>query len=486
MASRRQRWRLIAYTAAGGCCAGLAVGLMIGNLASVLDSPDFEAQITLAHAGIADELSMAREKGAVGGVMPAGAIVGAIVGFWMIDAVGRIPSLLCASLLLFVGNCAAASAGLCGPAAAQMALQLVGYGRGFAGLGVGLASVAAPPYTTEIAPRELRGALGASYQLAITIGIFLGSLFGLAAGDSGWALALAIPVPAAVLLALVATQLPESPRWLLLRACKTPSDMERQRVATAAASESLRQMRATGANVDDELAEIAASLYNSQDAVSTSSSVSGVWSWDATFAATICLLQTGSGIDVVVTYGPEIYVKAGLAEEDRLVAQLGFTATMLAATAVAVRLVEHPRVGRRRLIVLGAAGCALVISLFSLIGEDAGLPLVLPLALGFSALYSLSWGPLAFLLATEMAHTGLRARCMAVGVLANFFADLLVIAAWPLLSETFGQSTAFGVFAIINWAAVGFVYLVVDETAGKPLEALHRRPNTDDERRQLL
>ena len=151
-----------------------------------------------------------------------------------------------------------------------------------------------------------------------------------------------------------------------------------------------------------------------------------------------------------------------------------------------MRLVEHPRVGRRRLIVLGAAGCALVISLFSLIGEDAGLPLVLPLALGFSALYSLSWGPLAFLLATEMAHTGLRARCMAVGVLANFFADLLVIAAWPLLSETFGQSTAFGVFAIINWAAVGFVYLVVDETAGKPLEALHRRPNTDDERRQLL
>eukprot|EP01043_Picozoa_sp_COSAG02_P063486 COSAG02_NODE_9017_length_2359_cov_1.579646_2_plen_470_part_00 len=469
---------------------------MIGNLASVLDSPDFEARIALAlredknyqaGGGTVDELSMAREKGTLGGAMPAGAIAGALVGFWLIDAVGRIRSLFCAALLLCVGNCGAASAGLCGPAAAKLALLLVGYGRGLAGLGVGLASVAAPPYTTEMAPRELRGALGASYQLAITSGIFLGSLFGLAVGDNGWALALAIPIPAAVLLALAATRLPESPRWLLLQAYRRPSDAERQRVAIAAAASALRQMRAAGANVDDEVSDIAASLGKSQDAISRAThSDSGMWSWDATFAATICLLQTGGGIDVVVTYGPEIYVQAGLAEEDRLVAQLGFTAVMLAVTAVAVLLVELPNTGRRRLIVFGAAGCALVVSLFSLIGEDAGLPIVLPLALGFSALYSLSWGPLAFLLATEMANTELRARCMAVGVLANFFADFLVIAAWPQMSQVLGQKSAFGVFAVINWAAVGFVYLVVEETAGKPLEALHRRSSSDDERRQLL
>lgn len=480
-----ERWMLIAYTAVGGCSAGLTVGLMIGNLASVLDSPDFEAQIALAlnaRGGIADELTMAKEKGILGGAMPAGAIVGAIVGFWMIDAVGRIRSLLCAALLLSVGNCGAAGAGLCGPAAEELALVLVGYGRGLAGLGVGLASVAAPPYTSEMAPREVRGALGASYQLAITTGIFLGSLFGLAAGDNGWALSLAIPIPAAILLALAATRLPESPRWLLLRAYKSPSDLECQRVATAAARSALSQMRRPGANVDDEVTEIAASLRKSPD----STGGSEVWSWDATFAATICLLQTGGGIDVVVTYGPDIYVKAGMAEEDRLVAQLGFTAVMLTATAVAVHLVELPSIGRRRLIVFGAAGCALVVSLFSLSEQDAGLPIVLPLALGFSALYSLSWGPLAFLLATEMAHTAIRGRCMAVGVLANFFADFLVIAAWPVLSQTIGQRSAFGVFAVINWAAVGFVYLVVEETVGKPLEALQRRPSGDDERRQLL
>ena len=75
---------------------------------------------------------------------------------------------------------------------------------------------------------------------------------------------------------------------------------------------------------------------------------------------------------------------------------------------------------------------------------------------------------------------------MAVGVLANFVADLVVIAVWPVLSELLGQSTAFGVFAVINWAALGFVYLVVEETAGKSLEALHRRANSEDERRQLL
>ena len=48
------------------------------------------------------------------------------------------------------------------------------------------------------------------------------------------------------------------------------------------------------------------------------------------------------------------------------------------------------------------------------------------------------------------------------------------------------QNTAFGVFAVINWAALGLVYLVVEETAGKSLEALHSRENSNDERRQLL
>jgi sugar porter (SP) family MFS transporter len=478
----RSRWAVLAGTAAAGCSAGLAVGLMIGNIASVLDSPDFEAQVLLAHGSSSWLSSLSVAKGALGGAMPAGAIAGATVGFWMIDAKGRISSLLCAALLLLIGNCVAAAAGL---ARASLALALVGFGRAVGGLGVGLASVAAPPYTSEVAPRQLRGALGASYQLAITTGIFLGSLCGLAAGDRNWALSLCIPVPAGMLLALVAMWLPESPRWMLLCASATPHDAECQHAAELAAATALRRLRTPDANVEAEIAEILASLAvgSQQTAAAAASDGTGGrirWTWGASFAALICLLQTGGGIDIIVTYGPEIFVAAGMAEEDRLVAQLGFTAVMLLATAVAVHLVEHPRMGRRRLIVSGATGCALVITAFSLIGEvgsggsaSGAAALVLPLALAFSALYSISWGPLAFLLATEMVDTGLRARCMAVGVVANFFADLLVIAAWPLLSDAVGQSKAFGVFAVINWAALLLVYLVVEETAGKSLEALH-------------
>ena len=179
----RSRWAVLAGTAAAGCSAGLAVGLMIGNIASVLDSPDFEAQVLLAHGSSSWLSSLSVAKGALGGAMPAGAIAGATVGFWMIDAKGRISSLLCAALLLLIGNCVAAAAGL-----ARASLALVGFGRAVGGLGVGLASVAAPPYTSEVAPRQLRGALGASYQLAITTGIFLGSLCGLAASDMNVAL----------------------------------------------------------------------------------------------------------------------------------------------------------------------------------------------------------------------------------------------------------------------------------------------------------
>ena len=165
---------LIAYTAVGGCSAGLAVGLMIGNLASVLDSPDFEAQIALAlpAGGIADELSMAKEKGTLGGAMPAGAIAGAIVGFWMIDAVdGSVAALCCAAAVrgeVRGGECwpLQTSSRKTGPATGGLRSRTRRSWRRLNGCTTVL---------TEMAPRELRGVLGASYQLAITSGIFSGA-----------------------------------------------------------------------------------------------------------------------------------------------------------------------------------------------------------------------------------------------------------------------------------------------------------------------
>ena len=69
---------------------------------------------------------MSVAKGALRGSMPTRAIAGAMVGFWMIDAKGRISSLLCAALLLLIGNRVVAAAGL---ARASLALALVGFGR---------------------------------------------------------------------------------------------------------------------------------------------------------------------------------------------------------------------------------------------------------------------------------------------------------------------------------------------------------------------
>lgn len=433
---RRQRWAVAAATGAGGCLAGLTVGLMIGNIASVLDSPAFAAVIQLGTAGgSSSTVSASVAKGALGGAMPAGAIPGALAGFWLVDAVGRTRSLLCASVLLLVGNCAAAAAGVCAPG---LALALVGGGRAFTGVGTGLASAAAPPFTSEVAPLELRGALGAAYQLALMVGVFLGQLCGLATGGDLWALSLGAPVPAALLLAVAAVWLPESPRWLLLRG-RPPSD----------AAAALGRLRVPGADVGSEVAEIIASLPSPHRG--TASRGGGArWTWGATFATLICLLQTGSGVDIFTTYGPEVYVAAGMAADSRFVAQLALGVTGVTATALAVSLVE--RAGRRALIVNGALGCSLTLTALFLVlgrgwGGDTGLTLVLPLCVTFYALYSLSWGPLAFLIVTEMVPTELLARCMAVSVVANFISDFLVIAAWPVLSDAVGQGAAFGASA---------------------------------------
>ena len=116
--------------------------------------------------------------------------------------------------------------------------------------------------------------------------------------------------------------------------------------------------------------------------------------------------------------------------------------------------------------------------------------LALLAVLAFCACYSISWGPLAFLLPSEMVPTALRGRTAAAGSIVVYIVVAMVVATWPLLSGTLGAGGGFGVYALVNWAAAAFVYAVVSETRGRSLEELQSSPSgrigTDGSRMRLL
>src|SRR6516165_9913377 len=176
----------------------------------------------------------------VGGFMtaavPLGALIGASVAGRITDRFGRKRVLMAAAALFAVGALIAAG---------MTATWILVAARLVLGLAIGVAAVTAPLYIAEAAPLAIRGALVATYQLAITFGLLVSYLSGLAiTGDGTWRAMFALGAVPGLLFLVGLTFLPESPRWLVLKGY-----LDRARA-------SLQRLRGVGAPIDKELDEI--------------------------------------------------------------------------------------------------------------------------------------------------------------------------------------------------------------------------------------
>jgi MFS family permease len=141
-------------------------------------------------------------------VVPAGTMVGAIVGGILSDRLGRRATLLWSAVIFIVGSILA-------PLSPTVGILI--FARSLLGFAIGFTSVTAPVYVSELSPPQTRGTLIGLYQFALTFGIVFANLVGYwFASEESWRLMFAIgTLPAMIFLALVFT-VPESPRWLFI------------------------------------------------------------------------------------------------------------------------------------------------------------------------------------------------------------------------------------------------------------------------------
>ncbi|HET8969013.1 MAG TPA: MFS transporter, partial [Gaiellaceae bacterium] len=136
-----------------------------------------------------------------------GALFGALVAGGTADRIGRRWTAVTAGVLFAAG----ALIEVVAPDAGVLTV-----GRVVTGLGVGFASVVAPLYAAEMAPKWLRGRFVSTYQLAITVGIFFAYLADDALTSSDrWRLMFALAVIPGAALVVGFLVMPESARWLL-------------------------------------------------------------------------------------------------------------------------------------------------------------------------------------------------------------------------------------------------------------------------------
>ena len=399
-----------------------------------------------------------------------GCIFGALISGWCADRFGRKTPLIISAILF--------TASARGTAMASNFDMFVVF-RIVGGVGIGLASALSPMYIAEVSPAEKRGKFVAINQLTIVIGVLAAQLInlliaepvGTAAsmqqiteswnGQVGWRWMFGAELVPALAFLVLMFFVPESPRWLVRagkneRAHKMLKRIGNQKYA------------------DDTLNDILQTLNNDTQKVSWGT----LWQPQVKpiiiIGMVLAVFQQWCGINVIFNYAQEIFASAGFDINSTLKSIVATGLINLIFTLAALPLVD--KIGRRKLMLFGAAGLTII---YALIGAAYGLGImglpVLILVLAAIAIYALTLAPVTWVLLSEIFPNRVRGLAMSLGTLALWVACFLLTYTFPLLNASLGAAGSFLLYGVI--CAAGFVYVrrYVPETKGVSLEALEKR-----------
>ncbi|MBD0862534.1 sugar porter family MFS transporter [Gordonia sp. zg691] len=353
--------------------------------------------------------------------------------------------------------------------------------RVLGGIGIGIASVIAPAYISEIAPARYRGALASMQQLAITLGIFAAllsdSLFADSAGGASsdfwwgleaWRWMFLVGVIPAVVYGVLALLIPESPRYLVGR----NRDAEAARILQEVTGE---------ANPLARVKEI--KLTVKREAKSSLKDISGpsfglhplVWVgiWLAVF-------QQFVGINAIFYYSTTLWQSVGFSESDSFKTSVITAVINVAMTFVAILFVD--RIGRRKLLLAGSVGMFIGLLMACVAftqqigeGENISLPdpwgvIALIGANLFVVAFAATWGPVMWVMLGEMFPNRVRGVALGVCTAVNWVANFTISMLFPPMTEAVGLGIIYGFFAFCAAASFFYVYKKVEETKGLELE----------------
>lgn len=440
-ASARRARRNVVLTAAIAGLGGLLFGYDTGVIAGAL--------LFIKH----DFGLGSFAQGLVVAAVPIGAVGGAALAGPAADTYGRRLMILIAAGVFIVGALGSAAA---------PGVDVLVAARVVIGVAIGLASAAAPVYISEVAPPDSRGRLVSFFQLAVTIGILVAYLVGLAFdGIEGWRWMLGLGCVPALALAFGMVRMPQSPRWLVM----TGDDF--------AARATLAKIRVDDPDtIDRELEEIKDSIDEKPGA--WSELLQPVVKAALVVGVGLAILQQVTGINTVIYYAPTIVEFTGVnSSAGSILAAVGVGVINVGMTLVALRLLD--RAGRRPLLMVGVSG--MTVSLFALGaafigGGSSTLASVVAIAslMAYVASFAISLGPIFWLLNAEIYPLSVRSKAAGIGTMANWGFNFAVSLTFLLLIEALGRSGAFWFYGAIGILTLIFCWKLVPETKDKRLE----------------
>ncbi|XP_031391317.1 hexose carrier protein HEX6-like isoform X2 [Punica granatum] len=380
-------------------------------------------------------------------------------------AFGRKPSIL-------VGGAAFLAGAALGGAAFNVYMLI--FGRVLLGIGVGFANQSVPLYLSEMAPSRYRGAFSNGFQFCVGIGALSANIINYGTekikGGWGWRVSLALAAVPASILTVGALFLPETPNSLIQRGDsneKAKSMLRRIRGTNdvEAEFEDLVKASAVSKTIDRPFRKITERRYRPQ----------------LVMAIAIPFFQQVTGINVIAFYAPILFRTIGLGESASLMS--GVVTGIIGTGSTLISMLIVDKLGRRTLFIWG--GVQMFVSQIMVggimgakLGDHGGVSggcayLVIFLISVYVAGFGWSWGPLGWLVPSEIFPLEIRSAGQSITVAVSFFFTFIVAQTFLTMLCHFKS----GIFFFFGaWVAIMsvFVYLLLPETKNVPIEQMDR------------
>jgi SP family xylose:H+ symportor-like MFS transporter len=394
-----------------------------------------------------------------------GCIIGGALSGLLASYFGRKRSLMIAAVLFFISALGSgfpeflffpkgeASMGL---------LYMFNFYRIIGGIGVGMASAICPMYIGEIAPAESRGMLVSLNQFAIIFGMLVVYFvnWGIANGQTlawinsiGWRWMFVSEAIPAGLFGVLLFFVPETPRYLTLK--------KRDDEALVVLSKINGPQKAR-----EILDEIKNTIEHHSGKIFSYGKVVII------IGILLSVFQQFVGINVALYYAPRIFESMGAGKDASMLQTVVMGIINVIFTVVAILTVD--KWGRKPLLMVGSIGMAVgmfaisALAFLHIIGISTLVFIII-----YTASFMMSWGPICWVLISEIFPNKIRGRAVAIAVAAQWAANYFISSTYPSMME-FSGGVTYGFYGIMSVLSFLFVWRMVPETKGKTLEEMEK------------
>ena len=347
------------------------------------------------------------------------------------------------------------------------------------GVGVGITSVVAPIYISELSLPQNRGKMVSLYQLSITLGILLAFLVdwivlnqaGSAAGvissepsglfnwlfvDELWRGMFGTEIPIALLFLLLLFKVPESPRWLVSKgrydeAMDIMTKIDGKEFADSQMDE-IKGMVEAGSGVIKELFQPFLRIP--------------LW-----IGILLPMFSHLSGIAAIMYFAPNIINESIKSVESAFLGAVLVGIVNCAFTFVAIMNIE--KFGRRKLLLIGVIGAFISLSGVGVLFAMGSKFVIIPLLM-YVASFAFSFGPIVWVIISEIFPTRIRGLAVSLGSFSLMVTGFVITLTNPILIKTVMPSGTFFIYAALTLPAIWFIWKFVPETKGKTLEEIEK------------